>query len=99
MRDYPLDNSPDWRFGTDLTAQGQREALATFTNRYTGDNKPAWANKPRPDGTPYAVQFESDLEWLRLSMFAVRKDGRLDRRVTHCESGKPTWPNNPELRD
>lgn len=83
--------------GSLLRPEVQREALASFVHRFTKDHKPAWACKPRPDGTAYPVQFASDADWLSHTIFRTRKDGELDRRHDACES-VPTWPDNPELR-
>lgn len=90
---------PDWRFGHELSPVTQREALARFVHRYTAEHVPAWARKKTvafPNGAP--LQFATDAEWLRNTQFAVKKNGTLDKRVNHCETGEPTWPNNPELR-
>lgn len=85
------------RKGTELHPDDRRYVLAAYVHRFTKDHKPGWANQPRPDGTPYPVQFASDADWLANTEFRVRSDGRLDRRITHCRS-HPTWPDNPELR-
>lgn len=89
---------PDWRFGSELRPEVQRDCMARYAHRFTRDHKPAWANKEWKDGKPYPVQYASDQEWLAHTMFAVTKSGRLDGRVRHCESSQPTWPDNPELR-
>ena len=78
--------------GTELTIEDQKTVLRSYVHRYTGDRRPEWACKPRPDGSPYQAQFRDDADWLEHTTFAVRKDGRLDRRVRRCES-HPTWPN------
>ncbi|WP_274627588.1 hypothetical protein [Arvimicrobium flavum] len=83
--------------GSGLHPADQAFVLAAYVHRFSGDHTPAWALRPRPDGTAYPLQFASDAEWLANSRFAVRRDGRLDRRVKQCFSS-PTWPNNPELR-
>jgi hypothetical protein len=83
--------------GNQLHPADQRFVLAAYVHRFTGDHIPAWATKPRPDGSSYPLQFANDAEWLANSRFAVRRCGRLDQRVKQCFSA-PTWPNNPELR-
>lgn len=83
--------------GTELCREDQKAVLAAYVHRFTKEHKPAWARKPRPDGTAYAVQFASDTDWLAHTDFEVTKSGRLDNRATYCESS-PTWPDNPELR-
>jgi hypothetical protein len=83
--------------GAMLCEADQKHVLAAYVHRFTGEHRPAWANKPMPDGQAYPVQFKDDLDWLAHSYFAIRKNGRLNMLVKHCES-YPTWPNNPELR-
>lgn len=83
--------------GTQLHYQDREHVLAAYVHRFTREHKPAWANKPMPNGKPYPVQFDSDLDWLEHTDFAIRKNGRLDMRVKSCFCS-PTWPDNPELR-
>lgn len=83
--------------GTELSKEDRDRVLQRFVHRFTGDHKPNWANKPRPDGTAYPVQFKDDQDWLSNTEFAVNKNGRLNDRVSDCQS-HPTWPDNPELR-
>jgi len=73
--------------GNSLHPDDQRLVLRAFIYRFTGDNTPQWAR----DGG-YKVQFADDSEWLANTTFAVRTDGRLDRRYKRCESS-PTWPD------
>lgn len=84
-------------WGCDLLSALQREVLARYVYRYTGDHKPGWARILRPNGEPYAMQFSSDADWLAHTRFAVTSAGRLNEREHYCES-YPTWPRNPELR-
>ena len=86
-----------WIKGTELSPAARREALSAFVHRFTRDNVPAWARKPRPDGTPYPVQFDSDADWLENTLFPVNAAGNLSGRERYCSSA-PTWPDNPELR-
>lgn len=81
--------------GTDLHPEDQKHVLAAYIYRYTREYVPAWATKP--NGETYPVQFASDADWLANTTFAVKTDGRLDKRVNRCESN-PTWPDHPELR-
>ena len=85
-------NNPNWRRGTELDHDSQREVLAAYVHRFTGDHKPAWAREPMPNGKPYPVQFASDADWLANTLFEVTKAGRLNRRQRYCYS-RPTWPN------
>ena len=93
----PLDTIERMVTGDKLTPEDQNYVRCAYVHRFTRDHKPRWAHKPRPNGQPYPVQFDSDADWLAHTRFAVRKDGRLDNRVHSCESD-PTWPDNPELR-
>lgn len=83
--------------GTAMNAATQRDALAHYVHRFTREHVPAWARQPRPDGTPYPLQFDSDRDWLANTYFRVTGRGKFDERETHCQS-YPTWPDNPELR-
>lgn len=83
--------------GSQLSESAKREALSRFVHRFTGEHRPQWATKPRPDGSPYPVQFRDDADWLANTRFTIRKDGELARNVRCCYS-TPTWPFNPELR-
>lgn len=78
--------------GADLNPEDQAHVLRAYVHRFTGEHRPKWTEHTK---TP--LQFASDQEWLAHTEFAVRRDGRLDRRVRECYS-TPTWPNNPELR-
>ena len=78
--------------GTQLCASDQQHVLAAFVHRFTAEHKPAWASEPWKDGQPYPVQFAGDADWLANTRFAVRKNGRLDDRVHHCESSPALLP-------
>lgn len=80
--------------GTNLSPALQREALARYCHRYTREHVPGWAKQPRPDGSPYPVQFASDRDWLANTRFPVTKGGTLANRPGSCES-RPTWPDGP----
>ena len=83
--------------GNDLNYSTRAEVLRAFVHRFTGDHKPDWARKPRPDGTAYPLQFKDDADWLANTFFAINRDGSLSAKQHFCSSS-PTWPNNPELR-
>jgi hypothetical protein len=83
--------------GDQLSPDQQREALARFAHRFTGDHRPDWASKKWKGMADYPLQFKDDRDWLAHTWFAVNKDGRISKRNRNCESW-PTWPNNPELR-
>lgn len=77
--------------GSLLHSADKAAVLARYTYRYTREHVPAWATKPRPDGTSYPIQFDSDADWLSNTLFPVNKNGRL-RDNGDCES-YPTWPD------
>lgn len=87
---------PTMTRGSDLSPALQRQALATYVHRFTGDHRPAWSRKPRDDGRPYPLQFASDREWLEHTDFPVTKTGRLAEG--DCYS-RPTWPNGLDTID
>ncbi len=88
--------APRMVFGTELSAANQKEALAKFVHRYTAEHVPAWARKPREDGSMYPVQFSSDVEWLQFTEFPVDRNGNLTK-FGECWS-HPRWPNDEQLR-
>lgn len=88
--------------GSELPMHLQQEAKARFTHRYTGEHRPAWANRPFTNSelklSTYPVQFRDDADWLAHTYFTLVKDGtRFSKKKRFCES-YPTWPDNPELR-
>jgi hypothetical protein len=85
------------KLGTELSREDQAYVLRAYVHRFTGDHKPGWARKARPDGSAYPVQFKDDQDWLAHTEFYVKKNGSIDHRHDNCFSS-PTWPNNPELR-
>lgn len=83
--------------GSQLSKANQRNVLSTFSNRFTNEHKPVWAQTPMPNGNNYPVHFSTDREWLENTQFAVNTAGDLNELITQCISS-PTWPNNPEKR-
>ena len=83
------------KFGSQLTQDEQKQVLGAFVHRFTGDHKPAWAAKPRPNGDIYKVQFASDADWLANTEFKVTASGKLDQRSRYCFS-HPTWPEGTD---
>ena len=71
--------------GSKMCPKSQREALARFVHRYTGDHVPAWVTANDP------LQFKDDKDWLEHTLFWVNADGSLGDNKD-CESS-PTWPN------
>lgn len=78
-----------WVYGDTLAPSVQRECLARFTYRHTGEHKPTWAKDPPDFPGLYKPVYVTDAHWLRCTEFAVTKDGRLDNRVRRCMSGSP----------
>jgi hypothetical protein len=76
--------------GNQLNPTDQKTVLSKYIYRFTADNTPAWAKQP---GHPYPLQFKNDQDWLAHTYFRTTISGRLDQRVTHCES-HPTWPQD-----
>jgi hypothetical protein len=82
-------------WGDKLAPTQRTIALASYVHRFTREHVPQWARQPRPDGSPYPVQFASDADWLANTQFNVTRNGAL--MAADCYS-RPTWPDNPELR-
>lgn len=74
-----------YRRGALLTQTDQHEVLRAYVHRCTVEN---FRERPDVAARAYASGFRmrlmTDAEWLRATDFAVRKDGRLDRRANHC---------------
>lgn len=82
--------------GSELAPDQQREALARFVHRYTGDHTPKWvSNARRAEGKIYPVQFRDDRDWLANTDFEVTSTGKL-RRNNDCFS-RPTWPQGNKI--
>ena len=87
-----------WVIGKDLTPEEQKHVKSAYVHRYTGEHKPKWADKKKPNGEPsYRVQHKDDADWLANTQFMKTNRGKLNRRYKHCLSN-PAWPDNPELR-
>jgi hypothetical protein len=71
--------------GSELPARLQREALARFVYRYTGEHRPCWATGQ------YMPQFRDDQDWLGHTYFYVTNRGEIAKRPGRCDS-YPTWP-------
>lgn len=74
--------------GSALTNEDRAFVLRAYVHRFTRQHRPAWAHS-NPN---YKPQFADDNDWLANTEFAVRKNGRLDRRYKGCLSN-PTWPD------
>ena len=84
--------SGTWVKGNTLRPEAQKQALARFVHRYTGDHRPAWVNAHKWKGDQeYPLQFKDDKDWLLNTWFCITKDGSIHDGVDHCES-TPTWP-------
>lgn len=80
-----------YKYGHELHPDDQKHVLAAYVHRYTGEHKPQWANKKRPDGSDYKPQHKNDADWLKHTEFAVKKNGRLHQGVGSCRS-TPSLP-------
>ncbi len=77
--------------GSELPANLQRECLARFIYRSTGDHIPCWHTGR------YRLQFRDDKDWLENTYFYVTNAGKLAIKPSHCES-HPTWPDGRNVR-
>lgn len=79
-----------WLKGSELNSAQQAEVKRRFIYRFTREHIPGWvSNNPH---FVYAMQFDSDADWLAHTDFAVNKDGSLNNRHSYCHSN-PTWPD------
>jgi hypothetical protein len=84
-----------WVSGSDLSPEEREHVKRAYVHRFTGQHKPDWVSRPRPNGKPYPLHFKDDDDWLRNTKFDVTKGGRLSRRTKHSQSN-PTFPNGIE---
>ena len=73
--------------GTLLSPEDQAYVLNAYVHRMTDESIarfPDFARRMRAGG--YRMPARTDAQWLASTYFAVRKDARLDRRVSHCET-------------
>lgn len=70
-------------------------AKAQYTQRFTCEHVPPWAYHKRVDGTYYAPQYASDLEWWCNTIFPGQPDhiGPKDS----CNSRNESWPHGTAL--
>lgn len=71
------------------------QAKQQFTNRFTMEHVPSWAKQVREDGTFYAPQYATDLEWYNKTSF--EGECELSSRST-CYSHSPSWPLGMALK-
>ena len=72
-------------------------AQALFPYRFTLEHVPHWANLERSDGTFYAPQYASDLEWYQNTVFPG--EGHIFEDEDFCESRNPSWPLGKALTE
>ena len=73
--------------GNQLRPEDQQAVLNSYPYRMTHESVVRWPEARRVmESGGFRLALISDQEWLECSRFAVRKDGRLDRRVRFCES-------------
>ena len=65
------------------------QAKAQFVHRFTMEHVPIWAKDQRGDGTFYAPQYSSDLEWYQSTKF--KGESELADK-SHCYASGQTWP-------
>lgn len=71
------------------------QATREYTNRFTKEHVPAWALKPRDNGSFYAPHYASDREWYDNTVFpGERRKGLTTppKGSRYCESRNQTWP-------
>lgn len=73
------------------------EATAQYVHRFTMEHVPNWARDVRPDGTYYAPQFRSDLEWYENTRFKG-EEGWLGVKDSCFTTGQ-TWPLGQALSE
>jgi len=89
-----------WITGDRLTADDRRDVLARFVYRMTFEARRQWPEAERQMlAGGWRMETLTDAQWLSSTTFAVRKDGRLDRRINHCSAGYQTnGKRAPEAR-
>lgn len=66
--------------GYNLTQAQREQVLRRYTNRYTGEHVPTWA-----DTNKFQPTHQTDIEWVNDHAFYIRKDGKLSNLHKHCE--------------
>jgi hypothetical protein len=73
--------------GNQLRPEEQQAVLNSYIYRMTHESVVRWPEARRVmERGGYRLPLISDQEWLKLTCFTVRKDGRLDRRARFCHS-------------
>lgn len=76
-----------WITGEELAPADRAHVLNAYVHRMTTEARQRW-----PDFAAfmlrngYRMPARDDAEWLAMTRFAVRSDGRLDSRVRRCET-------------
>lgn len=78
------------RTGKELHPADKRHVLAAYVYRMTHESVRRWPDAARTmrEGG-FRLPLLSDDEWLAVTEFRVRQDGRLDRRAKFCLSHRP----------
>ena len=74
------------RFGIELCDEDRRHVLAAYIYRHTIENARAHPDCVRASGA--RIPLITDARWLETTCWRVRNDGRLDRRVKFCRTGR-----------
>jgi hypothetical protein len=73
------------RTGNQLHPDDRAHVLRAYVHRMTAEAQQQWpehAAYMKANG--WRMPTTSDAEWLKQTRFAVRRDGRLDKRYQHC---------------
>lgn len=81
--------------GNQLHPDDRKHVLAAFIYRQTFENQRANQADVKRAGS--RLPLITDEQWLRITEFPVRKDGRLDSRVHYCETHHFEIPTHAAL--
>lgn len=70
------------------------DAKRQYVHRFTMEHVPAWSQEQRHDGSYYAPNYRTDLEWYKATSFPPYQDFPRD---TYCQSQGQTWPLGTRL--
>jgi hypothetical protein len=74
--------------GKKLSPEQHKKVLSAYVHRHTGEHKPAWANKPMPNGNAYKPTHDTDKAWVHDHAFHFnKKTGNLSAKHKHAEPG------------
>lgn len=86
------------KLGTELHPDDRKHVLAAYVHRMTVETRASYPDfAKRMVSRGYKLDPITDDEWLACTTFAVRVDGRLDRRVSACQSMHPYYHYQGEV--